>query len=434
MDGNQKLSQKKSYHFSQIASNPPKGAIGQSHDNFMDLMQAFEGFQTGITNIYIMEDKDLSAAKLSQPFWSSHSLPLYKGGSANRFSHEEFSSLKSWTERYQSYLNNPVESFIRNETTQELSPLEKYELIIGSDDFSLTAREWEKGQESIDINGNIPTWIGACHGTAPSSLIHPRPKKAISILSANGKTSVLFYPTDIKALLAFAWTTNGGPSAVMGNRCQYTNKNIKSCNDTNPGSFHLALTNLIGLHQKPIIIDTDSGAQVWNRPVVSYRFTYFNPQFRNYTRKVANAIIDINKYQNDPYKKFRAAGTKSIVGVRAEIELINDTTTSSELFDSNITDSHFNLVFVYDLELDQDGEILGGMWHQPNFPDFVWVVSNKNIPLSNRERWLERLTTIRTGPGQLPEVLKGVGEESRKDQQISYWVVDYLLRKSIADE
>jgi hypothetical protein len=408
-----------------------KRAINHSIDNFMDLINAFDNLTKIVTNVYTMEENGLSSSKLNQAFWSYHSLPLYKGGTANRFNHNEFNNLNSWEHRHNSYQENPAEAFLRSGATHMLSPLEKYELIIDTDNFSLTAREWFKGREYVDRIGAIPNWVGACHGTAPSSLSHPRPKSAISILSADGRNSILFYPSDIKALLAFAWTTNGGPSAVMGSRCNsYDGNSAQSCLDTNPGSFHLALANLIGIHKMPLIIDTDSGAQVWNRPVVGYSFSYFNPQFRNYTRTISNAIIDLARYHNDPYRSFRAEGTKKIVGVRSEIELIDETLPTTDLTDNISNDKYFKLIFSYDLELDHSGEIIGGMWHQSHFPDFVWVVSPNSLPLSNSERWLPRLTTVNSSLSRLPLVLREVGKDSQKDNQVSYWVIDYLLRLS----
>jgi hypothetical protein len=408
-----------------------KRAINYTIDNYMDLMRAFDSLTLNITNVYRMEDRKLSSAKLTPDFWSYHSLPLHKGGTANRFNHNEFNLLYSWNQRYSSFLENPTESFIVNRISHKLSPIEKYEIIVGSKDFSLTLKEWELGKDYINNLGAIPSWIGACHGTAPAAISHARPEKAVSVLSFDGETSIIFYPSDIKALLAFAWTTNGGPSAVMGSRCHaFNNFAVKSCVDTNPGSFHLALTNLIGIHNKPLLIDTDSGPQVWNRPVISYNFSYFNPQFRNYTRRISTAIIDLDKYHNDPYKNYRAPRAKKVVGVRAEIELIDDTSPSDNLIDHSSNDRFFKLAYTYDLELDQHGEIIGGMWHQPQYPDFVWVVSEKNLPLSNSERWFPRPTSVSSTVARLPIPLVEIAQDSIKSDQVSYWVIEYLLRLS----
>lgn len=404
-----------------------KRAINTTIDNVQDLLQAYDLTMPIVTNIYQMEKQNLSEASLSQSYWSSHSLALYRGGSANRFNHPEFAEQNNWQKRYESYLEHPVETFIHNQSIQMLSPLEKYELVIDSNFHSLSLNEWIKGRDYTDSFGTIPSWVGACHGTAPSALRHSRPAHAITVLSADGKHHIVFYPSDIKALLAHAWATNGGPSAVMGSRCQQ----IKgSCKDTNPGSFHLALTNLIGLNNKPIIIDTDSGPQVWNRPVISYKLKYFNPQFRYYTRGVSRAVILADQYQNDPYRSQRAIDTKKLVGVRAEIEVITDTLPSTDITDTPKNDKTFKIVLTYDLELDSNGEILGGVWHQANFPDFVWIVSNTNTPLSFHERMITKTGLVSTKKASLPIVLQQIAIESAKADQVSYWTIEYLLNLS----
>jgi hypothetical protein len=409
-----------------------KRAINQSIDNFFDLIRAYDNLQTTITNVYHMERRNLSSAELNQEYWSYHSLPVYRGGSANRYNHKHYSSQLNWNDRLSSFISNPAEEMIRSGQVDELSSIEKYELIIGEQQFPLTLNEWSKGREYMNRSGVIPSWVGACHGTAPASLNHPRPVKAINVLSSNGQSNITFYPSDIKALLAHAWTTNGGPSAVMGSRCNEIVFNmVKSCYDTNPGSFHLALTNLIGIHQKPLIIDTDPGQQVWNRPVISYKFSYFNPQSRNYTRSITNAIIDSSRYLDDPYKAYRAAGTKKIVGVRSEIVLIDDTDPNSQIRDNPGNDKKFTLVYSYDLELDENGEILGGMWHQARFPDFVWVVADNNLPLSQSERWYSRIHPTQPNLSKVPASLRELALESRKEDQVSFWLIDYLLRLSI---
>src|SRR5690606_22398611 len=99
---------------------------------------------------------------------------------------------------------------------------------------------------------------------------HTRPAKAVQVPSYDGRHKITFYPSDLKALLSYAWARNAGPSAMIGTRCERYGAEVpRSCYDTNPGAFHMALTNLIGLHDKPLIVDTSSDAQVWNRPIVS---------------------------------------------------------------------------------------------------------------------------------------------------------------------
>ena len=42
------------------------------------------------------------------------------------------------------------------------------------------------------------------------------------------------------------------------------------CEDTNPGAFHVVLTNFIGRLNRSFIIDKTRDLEVWNQPVYSY--------------------------------------------------------------------------------------------------------------------------------------------------------------------
>src|SRR5690606_515516 len=143
---------------------------------------------------------------------------------------------------------------------------------------------------------------------------------------------------------------------------------------------------LIGLHDKPLIVDTSSDAQVWNRPIVSYELKYFNPLSRNYTRKIEHSIITRDQFTNDRYAHLRDPKYKKVVGVWAKVTFINDTSASSSTTDSPRSDRYENVKFTYDLELDDAGNILGGMWYEEQFPDFAWVVSSNSLPLTIEDR------------------------------------------------
>jgi hypothetical protein len=43
------------------------------------------------------------------------------------------------------------------------------------------------------------------------------------------------------------------------------------CRDLNPGSWHVAVTNLTGLRQKGLVFDRRADAEVWNQPLYSYK-------------------------------------------------------------------------------------------------------------------------------------------------------------------
>lgn len=44
--------------------------------------------------------------------------------------------------------------------------------------------------------------------------------------------------------------------------------------------------------------------------------------------------------------------------------------------DSKSDDKLETQIYNYDLELNQDGKIIGGEWHTDNHPDFIWTIRN----------------------------------------------------------
>lgn len=405
-----------------------KRPIFSATDDFTMLLKVFPGISDKVVSALEIDARGLSEAALDQEVWSYHSFPVHRGGLADRFTDNSFNSLSNWSERYEQYQRNLPQEVIDDGRVKYLSPIEKYELLIGNTEFELTKKQWQEGLDAMNRYGEVPTWFGSCHGTAPASVKHIRPSKSIAVPSYNGAEDIIFYPSDIKALLAFAWATQGGPSAIIGTRCNSDGDIIsRSCYDTNPGAFHLALTNLVGLHKKPFIIDTTSGVQIWNRPIVKYELKYFNPQTGYYTRKIDYSLVPVEKFTNDRFKKFRTKGYKKALGVRASVTFVSDTEPSADNTDSPTNDRYTTFHFVYDLELDANDNILGGMWHDRWFPDFAWVVADDMLPLTREDRLLDSDIIIYDGKKPIPTYLQQLAKSSSKRGQISFRVIDLLL-------
>lgn len=405
-----------------------KRAINQSIDDFRTLLQVFPNINEEIVNLIEIDARGLSQASLNHTSWSYNSFPIYRGGLANRFADADFKKLPSWREKYRYYQEHTPQSVIDDSEISHLSPIEKYELLIGNTDFSLTDKEWNEGIEVQRAYGRIPNWFGSCHGTAPATIRHVRPAKSIIVPSYDGFERIVFTPADIKALLAFAWAKNGGPSAMIGTRCEYSSSTYtESCYDTNPGSFHLALSNLVGLHGHSLIVDTASGQQVWNRPIVKYFFKYFDPQTMNYKRTLAEAIITKEKFVNDKFVKLRGKDYKKVVGVRAFLTYITDTEATDSPTDTPANDVYAETTFSYDLELDDKSNIIGGMWYERDFPDFAWVVAPDMLPLAREDRLLTTDISIYDGKKPIAPYIQELALRSSKRGQVLYKVVDMLL-------
>jgi len=125
----------------------------------------------------------------------------------------------------------------------------------------------------------IPTWWGICHAWAPAAILLPEPKHAVTY---NG---VEFKVQDVKALLTLAHDRT--ETKFVSLRCdaldsaneitfdKYGRPNgaTASCKDTNPGTFHVLMTNYLGKQGESFVYDRTWDSEVWNQPLRGYRIT-----------------------------------------------------------------------------------------------------------------------------------------------------------------
>jgi len=125
----------------------------------------------------------------------------------------------------------------------------------------------------------IPTWWGICHAWAPAAILLPEPKQAVT---HNG---VEFKIADIKALLTLVHDRT--ESRFVSLRCDSVDSANEisfdkygrptgasaSCKDTNPGTFHVLMTNYLGKQGEAFVYDRTWDGEVWNQPLRGYRIT-----------------------------------------------------------------------------------------------------------------------------------------------------------------
>ncbi|KAF1788875.1 Transglutaminase elicitor [Phytophthora cactorum] len=190
---------------------------------------------------------------------------------------------------------------------------------------------------------------------------------------------VTFQPLDIKALITLVYDGANTSSVFTGSRYSGNNDSIDeygghtdySYRDLNPGYFHIAATNLLGLLNTTFIIDRDAGTEVWNHPVVGFKVyeqTTMTPE------KAAQTFYGLQEY---PWNN----ASKSIVYTKSRLSWINDTYTDGGLVASGLNEN-FTVGADYDylLELDEGEEIIGGEWlNESNdiHPDFLWLLKEK---------------------------------------------------------
>jgi hypothetical protein len=315
-------------------------------------------------------DKLPTEKSLSNKPWTDTYWPTYKRGLADRWqgdldpvqhedeSNEEFAVRKA-KERY--FTEKEI-LFMSEEERNKLSPAEKYDIINGDYDYTLTKSELARTRE------DAPKWEGVCHGWAAAAVHFAEPSTCKmgfgprSFLLQQAK--IPFASSDTKALLSLLQGNYNTDETTYfaGTRC-HDDKTKKSdeewhktvdAQDINAGAFHVILANKIGLQDKSFVFDRTVDAEVWNQPIESFK-----------TRVVK---------EQEPDLKLSAPGTKkelvvqSYVGytieIDAHVEPKNDGDRSEFVYEQP---------YDYILELDEAGKIIGGRWISDNHPDFVWM-------------------------------------------------------------
>ncbi|MBT3981761.1 MAG: hypothetical protein HOE90_10435 [Bacteriovoracaceae bacterium] len=346
-----------------------------------------------ISSVFEMESLGLKSAEVETPPWSDDYWPIYKGMLGNRYFDFNFRFLPNWKESYDYITANTFDKVYQTKDAADidtLSPSEKYDLLLGVSPH-LTTPMWALGKNYFEKFKKVERWMGLCHGWAPAAFMVERPRNKVEVMSFDGETKISFYPSDIKALITLLWANVRTPVNFVGGRCDVKNVErddvgrIKEndCFDTNPGTWHQAVVNLIGKDKRSFVIDATFDYEVWNQPVVSYNYRYFNPQTLAPVDEIQDGLVKKDDFLIDKFKSYRSPDMKQIIGVAMEVKYLVENPPSHRLTDSPENDLHQSVTYVYDLELDENGKIVGGEWYQNAHPDFLWVPLKSAKPLSS---------------------------------------------------
>lgn len=222
----------------------------------------------------------------------------------------------------------------------------------------------------------IPTWFGMCHGWAVASVLFPEPKHEVSL---NGVT---FKVQDIKALISLVH--NNVVAKYLSGRCndseargtveydEYGRPSSPACRDTNAGTFHIIVTNYLGIHKHTLVEDRTFDEHVWNHPIRGYKIVDQRPV----TAEEADRLIIADDAPPPSGYLFNPEAA-SFLRVRMEVATITGTHPSTDgNLSHRIDDFTEQVRLEYVLELDGEGRIIGGEWagnSKRNHPDFLWL-------------------------------------------------------------
>jgi hypothetical protein len=464
--------------------------------NINPAVEKLLGHEPRVVNIFDAQKQNLDRATTRYQPWSGSYWPDISGGVANHWrDHDGIwakvrfllrydvakatlqNDFKQVVERYQTWDNGKL--------SEKLSPSEKYDLLMGDSNFTLTkailaetdfranyrlTTKTRDGNEvdtdasegddnnagsndvqgddsqanssplrpSIDqiINGHevayqkydskvefmywrkkggtLAYWSGICDGWAPASVYLPRPTKPVTVTNANG-TPITFFPDDIKALGTYLFARTNTPYfstmnyRFAGRKCSESGKPettengyVKDirCNDLDAGVWHLSLLNRIGKDRTGFVMDVDNNLKINNHPVSSYELTYFNPATGK-AGSLKESVVDRNQVK-DGYLSRRNPKSKYLVGVTSKVHMLfyiwpeakrADGKERNQDYDNAAQDVFKDVSYDYDLELDANGNILGGEWGKrsddkknavkyADQPDFIWMGNSDALPYS----------------------------------------------------
>ncbi len=223
----------------------------------------------------------------------------------------------------------------------ELSPAEKYDLLMGHYDYPLRS-----AVEAV-ADPKALVWEGICHGWAPASMNHSEPRPRL-LRNPDG-VDVPFGADDIKALLSYyyGFVHRVSDTFQLGKRC--FDRGPRAANpdcheDLNAGAFHIVLANRIGIGQEGFIADLQRFEEVWNHPITAYQTVVLKRLDRSLTVRTKLTFVEGSGHDWHPVLETEKQVTKTIS-------------------------------FSYVLELDEAGEISGGTWLSRERPDFLWLMN-----------------------------------------------------------
>lgn len=238
------------------------------------------------------------------------------------------------------------------------------------------AVDWENTNHA-----EIVSWYGHCNGFSTAASRHQNPGKSVRRpVGCSGNACVDFAPHHIRALLAEVYMS-AKSRFLGGDRCRTPKTQLSeapqdradplvmdACDDVDPGEFHLALINFIGVQKQVVIYDQARDEQVWNFPLYKYQYT-LEDNGKRLTRAQAAAEMGragATDYAFNPNAVSFVKVSMTVYHAAALFEAPNTAAVPTQEVAKN---------YRYLLELDANGNILGGEWlgvSRADHPDFIW--------------------------------------------------------------
>lgn len=326
-----------------------------------DPANMFADYETNIN--YLPKSGATQASLWSDTYW-----PSREGGAAFRWQlNKEDGSNKQSTDPHLYRLYSFYEiSRLSSEDLDTLSPAEKFDIINGRYDYPTVRKEYARTHPSY------PKWFGLCHAVAAVTTRYYEPQTTVRsfYLPDGSLRQMTFFSSDIKALLALSANRAGAANPGIGRLCGKSGSSAPgACSDVNPASFFLALTNMVGTLQEPLIMDVDPGTEVWNSVIKSYS-AKITPRTKVSPTASPGTVREVRVDMT----------VRHTIGAKPQREAIGPVYGSKN--------------YIFTLELNKYDEIIGGAWISETRPDVLWE-SYENPVVDPEMRGIEYLVRKR---------------------------------------
>ena len=245
-----------------------------------------------------------------------------------------------------------------------LSPIEKYDIWKGHDQFEATQYELQRRGPLRDPKPR--DWEGFCNGMRCAGSHLPEPLHPVIAATSNGG-HLVFEQADLKALAGATYfyvqkyAQVGSPTGEDGTR-----------RPPDPAVFDLVLRYYLAKNNKAFVVDSHTGAETWNESVIGFE-------------RVLSAKSELTETERAqfPWAQAKVTVTGALQTLGETLIPLTNGLTQAKVASGEIGDT---LPINYTLYLDASDRARAGEWH-PNEGtrgvDFAWFSSGRGSDLEN---------------------------------------------------
>jgi hypothetical protein len=292
------------------------------------------------------------SGKVRRTPWSGDYNAWRYGGIAARYGKQD-TRWKSYLRSIRSYSQpadfnaNKDNGDFADRVANIYSSAEKYDLLVGDTDFTLTKANKNYGMRLGGARGDVSSWMGMCDGWATASWMFPEPQHAVTFKGATG-VPVKFWVDDIKNLASLYWRGSKYDNRMVGSRH----------GAINPAVWFVIWANNVGLRGRNMNIEPMADNEIWNHPALSYQARITGGGGNG----AAGSNILRQAGANSPN------GTARMVSMQMQITYVTETTNSINPKPRKTGNSRYTFV----LHVGSDGNIIGGVWTSRKRPSYIW--------------------------------------------------------------